>query len=77
MSYPQNHYEGPVKRTASQKQANRLLKDPDAIDDRIWKMLAEEGGLYWHKHPKTGIEHQLWTDGKEGVVAMQKLLGWW
>lgn len=76
MDLPQNHYEGPIMKTTSRAQVNRLLKDPDAIEQYRWDNLVE-GDMHFHKHPKTGIEHQLWTDEKAGTVALQKLLGWW
>ena len=76
MQYAQNHYEGAIKKATSRAAANRLLKDPDGIEQYRWDNLVK-GGMHFHKHPKTGIEHQLWTDEKDGTVAMQKLLGWW
>jgi hypothetical protein len=74
--FPVNRYEGPVRRTTSQEQLNKFLKDPDAIDNRVWKMLVE-GGMWFHDHPKTKVCHQLWTDEKEGTVAFQKYIGRW
>jgi hypothetical protein len=74
--FPVNRYKGPVRRTTSQAQLNKLLKDPDAIDNRVWKMLVE-GGMWFYKHPKSSLEYQLWTDEKEGTVAFQQYIGRW
>lgn len=76
MSYKQNHYEGPIKRATSRAQANRLLKDKDALDERQWRRLVE-GDCSFHIHSKTNVTHQLWTDEKEGTVALQKCIGYW
>lgn len=73
---PQNHYEGPVRRTTSLAVLNRALKDPDGIDEMMWAELVK-GCLTFHHHPKTKICHQIWTDERPDTVAFQKCIGWW
>ena len=71
-----NHYKGPVRRATSLASLNRLLKEPEAVDELMWDELVK-GNLTFRTHPKTGVCHQIWTDERPGTVALQQCIGYY